>query len=69
MTAPALMQQLLDSPQLIEHVAELNGLMAAEHQRRLKFHEEVGEDGHWEFINGQVVVHSPARNEIGRAHV
>lgn len=62
MQAPSLLQPLLDSPQLVEHVAELQRVIVAERERRLKFYDEITEDGHWEFINGQVVMHSPARN-------
>ena len=36
--------------------------MAEEHGRRKRFYEEMPEDGKWEFINGHVVVHSPAKS-------
>jgi Uma2 family endonuclease len=59
----AVLEPLLQSPQLIEHAARLNRLIAAERERRFKFHEEITEDGKWEFINGEVVMHSPARHQ------
>ena len=62
----SLIGPLLESPFLVEHIAELNRVMAAERQRRLKFYEEITEDGTWEFINGQVVLHSPAQNRHNR---
>lgn len=62
MQVASLLQPLLDSPQLVEHIAELQRVIAAERERRHKFYDEITEDGHWEFINGQVVMHSPARN-------
>lgn len=62
MGTESLLQPLLDSPRLVEHVAELNRIIATEHERRLKFYEEITEEGKWEFINGEVVMHSPARH-------
>ncbi len=58
----AILEPLLNSPELIEHVAELQRVVARERQRRLKFYEEIGEDGKWEFINGEAVMQSPALN-------
>ena len=36
--------------------------MAIESLNRRKFYEELTEDRKWEFINGQVIMHSPANN-------
>lgn len=58
----AILDPLLKSPELIEHVAELQRVVARERQRRLKFHDEIGEDGKWEFINGEAVMQSQALN-------
>jgi Uma2 family endonuclease len=58
----ALLEPLLRSPELLEHVAELQRVIALERQRRLKFYEEVTEAGKWEFINGEAVMQSPALN-------
>ena len=58
----SLLEPLLSSPMLPEHVEELNRVLATEHVRRRKFYEEITEDRKWEFINGQVIMHSPATN-------
>ncbi|HAB19740.1 MAG TPA: Uma2 family endonuclease [Verrucomicrobiota bacterium] len=57
-----ILEPLLKSPELIEHVEELQRVIARERQQRLKFYEEIGEDGKWEFINGEAVMQSPAVN-------
>jgi len=61
-----LLAPLLQSPRLVEEADALNRILAEEHQRRLKFYEEVTEEAKWEFINGQVVMHSPAQNRHNR---
>lgn len=63
----ALLEPLLNSPQLPEHFDELARVLAAERGRRMKFYEEVTEDGKWEFINGQSVMQSPATVRHARA--
>ncbi len=50
------------SPFLPEMVNELVSVLAAERQRRAKFYEEMTPEMKVEFIQGQVVLHSPARN-------
>ena len=50
------------SPFLPEAVNELSALLAEERQRRDKFYEEMTPDMKVEFIEGEVVLHSPARN-------
>lgn len=62
----AVLEPLLRSPELVEHVEALNRVMAAESQRRRKFHEEISEERKWEFINGEVIMHSPAANRHNR---
>ena len=59
----SVLEPLLQSPQLPEYVNSLNRLLALERQRRQKFYEELTEDGKFEFINGQVVMHSPAKRK------
>lgn len=59
----ALLKPLLRSPELVEHVEELNRFIAIEQHRRRRFYEEITEEKKWEFINGEVVMHSPARNK------
>ncbi|MCW5558226.1 MAG: Uma2 family endonuclease, partial [Verrucomicrobiae bacterium] len=61
-----LLAPLLRSPRLIEEADALNRILAEEHQRRLKFHEEITDEAKWEFINGHVIMHSPAQNRHNR---
>jgi Uma2 family endonuclease len=63
----SLLEPLLQSPSLPEHLAHLNRLLAEEQQRRRKFYEEITEDHKWEFINGQVIMHSPAAERHNHA--
>ncbi len=55
------MQQLLHSPQLPSMVAQFQAVLEAEREKRARFYEEMSEAQKVEFINGEVVVHSPAR--------
>ena len=57
-----LLEPIVNSPDFPSHVMELQRLLAEERQRRERFYEEMTEDGTQEFINGQVVVHSPVRS-------
>ena len=56
----ALVEKILDSPNLPEIVDELQARLAAERARRERFYVEIAEDQKAEFINGQVILHSPA---------
>jgi Uma2 family endonuclease len=56
----AVLEPLLQSPELPEYVDSLNRILALERRSREKFYEELTEDGKFEFINGQVIMHSPA---------
>lgn len=62
----SLLEPLLRSPKLPEHVEALNRVMVIEHQRRRQFYDEITEERKWEFINGQVIMHSPATNRHNR---
>jgi Uma2 family endonuclease len=55
------LEPLLASPELPRYVQELREVLAREMQRRQKFYEEMTEQQKVEFINGQVVPHSPVR--------
>ncbi|MFZ4766233.1 MAG: Uma2 family endonuclease [Roseimicrobium sp.] len=57
-----LLMPLQSSPLLPEVVQELSSLLAEERQRRRKFYEEMTPEMKVEFIEGQVVLHTPARN-------
>ncbi len=57
-----LIAPLRSSPFLPEICSELGAILAAEEQRRMKFYEEMTPEMKVEFIEGQVILHSPARN-------
>lgn len=52
---------LIASPQLPHYVQQLREVLAREHTLRQKFYEEITEQQKAEFINGQVVLHSPVQ--------
>ena len=54
-------QELLNSPKLALHVRRLGDVLAREHEARERFYNEIDEDQKAEFINGAVIVHSPAK--------
>ncbi|MBN1877245.1 MAG: Uma2 family endonuclease [Anaerolineae bacterium] len=55
------LQQLRHSPQLPRYVQEFESLLQEERARRARFYEEISAEQKAEFINGEVIVHSPAR--------
>jgi Uma2 family endonuclease len=55
------MQQLLHSPQLPSMVAQFQAVLEAEREKRARFYEEMSEAQKVEFINGEVIVHSPVK--------
>ena len=57
-----LLAPLQSSPFLPELVDELSNILAEERQRRGRFYEEMTPEMKVEFIEGEVVLHSPARN-------
>ena len=57
-----LLAPIRHSPQLVEAVDLLQEQIHAERQRRTKFYEEMTPEQKIEFIDGEVVLHSPARN-------
>lgn len=56
-----LLDQVMELPTLPEFVAELDTRLAAERERRRQFYEQIPDGAKWEFINGEVVMHSPDR--------
>jgi Uma2 family endonuclease len=56
----AMVEQLLQSPRLPAFVEELQRVLADERVRRERFYDDMNEDTKAEFINGQVVMQSPA---------
>lgn len=53
--------ELKHSPQLPKAIEELNAFWQDEQRRRLQFYEDLDEDMKAEFIDGEVVMHSPVR--------
>lgn len=53
---------ILHSPRLPEYFQEIERRLREESDRRQKFYDDVTDDGKWEFIDGQVIMHSPAMN-------
>src|SRR5215218_6476378 len=56
----ALLSPLVESPQLVLYVNELQAVLEAERARREQFYEDISPEDKWEFINGEVIMHSPA---------
>ena len=61
----AVLETLIRSPKLPAYVHELSFLLTSERERRERFYKELTEDIKAEFINGEVLMHSPAR----RGHI
>ena len=57
----ALLETMLDWPDLVKKMDAARAVLAREHERRMRFYEEMTESQKTEFINGQVVMHSPAK--------
>ena len=65
MTPPALeatLKPLRHSPRLPDIVEALQTQLSDEAQRRRKFYQDMSDEQKMEFIDGEVVLHSPARN-------
>jgi len=58
-----LLAPLRHSPQLVEVVDVLQHQLDEEKIRRRRFYEEMAPEQKIEFIDGDVVLHSPARNK------
>ena len=55
--------ELERSPALPDHIARLQQVLEDEQRRRERFYEEIDEKARAEFINGKIIMHSPARLE------
>lgn len=71
MTLEAVIEPLLHSPRLPEIVDALQARVRAEAEARARFYEEMTDEQKVEFIEGEVVLHSPARNAhlLARDHI
>lgn len=65
MTTAEAVEQLLGSPQLPNFAAQLGAVVQSEFERRQRFYDEITPAMKAEFINGEIIVHSP----VGRAHL
>ena len=61
MSIATALEELRSSPEFLDHVAQLQEFAEEEARRREQFTNDLDEDTKAEFINGQVVVHSPVR--------
>ncbi len=60
-TASMTIQQLIHSPRLPMYVQTFQALLREEQKKRERFYAEMSEEQKVEFINGEVVVHSPVK--------
>lgn len=58
----SLLDNFLASPYLPEMVQEGQRHLAREHRLREKFYQDITPEHKWEFIQGEVIMHSPALN-------
>jgi Uma2 family endonuclease len=58
----SLIEQIKASPLLPEIIQEGQAQMLHEHRLRMKFYQDITPEHKWEFINGEVIMHSPALN-------
>ncbi len=59
----AVLEQLFHSPKLALYSWQIQSVLSDEQEKRDRFYEEITEDQKAEFINGEVIVHSPVRIE------
>jgi Uma2 family endonuclease len=67
MTIKEIIRPLLQSPQLPLIARELEAILAAEQEKRQRFYDEITEMEKAEFINGEIIVHSPVKLRHDRA--
>ncbi len=67
----ATLEPLRHSPRLPDIVEALKAQLSDEALQRRKFYQDMGDDQKMEFIDGEVVLHSPARNRhlLAKAHL
>jgi Uma2 family endonuclease len=59
----SLLEAILDSPEAPNLVAQLQSKLEVERQRRQQFYADIDDDMKAEFINGEVIIHSPVKKE------
>ena len=63
------MEELKQKPNLKILVNELTQLLQEEEQRRQEFYNSIPESDKAEFINGEVIMHSPVKLEHGETSI
>jgi Uma2 family endonuclease len=58
----AVLESLLQAPDLPELIEQARRSLAIEHRMREKFYADITPEYKWEFIQGEVIMHSPALN-------
>jgi len=58
-----IVQDILELPNAKAIAQEVNDALAEEHKRRLQFYNDIDDEVKAEFINGEVVIHSPVKLE------
>lgn len=64
-----LLEQLIASPKLPQYAQQLQAVLAREALKRQDFYNQISENDKAEFINGEIILHSPVRlrhNAAGR---
>lgn len=56
-----ILEQLLRSPQLPLYFEQIRAVLVQEQQKRRQFYEDISEKEKAEFINGEIIVHSPVK--------
>ncbi|MCB9434723.1 MAG: Uma2 family endonuclease [Ardenticatenaceae bacterium] len=56
-----LLEQLIASPKLPQYAQQLQAVLAREVLKRQDFYNQISEDDKAEFINGEIILHSPVR--------
>lgn len=58
-----LIKPILASPNFRQLLDEMEAVWAEEQRRRREFYDRITPEHKWEFINGEIVVHSPAKEK------
>ncbi len=68
-TMESILEPIVSSPKLNLYVEQLQAVVNEEKMRRQRFYHEIQEDQKAEFINGEVVIHSPVKIEHNKVSV
>ena len=65
----SILEPLVSSPRLNLYLKQLQDIVNEENMKRQRFYEDIREDQKAEFINGEVILHSPVKIEHNNASV